>query len=106
MRAHEIIANIAWSPDTDPAAIARIEDAIIQLDAKSRGGNARPVVTEIQLYRRLETFIERAGSAKAAAAQLGISPSFLSQIRHAGRAMPASVAHRLGFQKKREFEGI
>lgn len=106
MRAAEIISQITWSPDTDPASIAAVEDAIIQLDAKSRQSNNRPVVSEIQLYRRLEIFIERAGSAKAAAAQLGISPSFLSQIRHAGRSMPAHVVHRLGYQKKREFEGI
>lgn len=106
MRAQEIIAHISWSPDTDPSTIQQIEDAIIQLDAKSRQSNHRPVVTEIQLYRRLEQFIERAGSAKAAAAQLGISPSFLSQIRHASRTMPPAVVHRLGFQKKREFEGI
>lgn len=106
MRAHEIISQITWSPDTDPSTIQSIEDAIIKLDAKSRGGNSRPVISEIDLYRRLEEYISRAGSAKAAAQQLGISPSFLSQIRHAGRAMPTSVVHRLGFQKKREFEGI
>lgn len=98
MRGAEIITAIPWSPDTDAATRIQVEDAIRALDAAAYG-NARPTLGPMDVHRRLEAFVRAAGSANAAAGKLGISKSFLSDIRNSRRPAPAGVLGALGVCK-------
>lgn len=95
MRAAAIIAAIAWPEAMDADRRLVVEDAIRALDAKAYG-NGRRILGEMDLHRITEAFVKRAGSANAAAEQLGISPAFLSQIRSGTRPAPESVLGQLG----------
>jgi hypothetical protein len=97
MQPAEIIAAINWAEDTDPMVRQSIEDAIYKLG----GGNNRPTFNEIEVYRRLEAFIEGHGSANKAAAALGISKSFLHDMRHSKRPYTDDVLAAIGVERVR-----
>ncbi|MAN77653.1 MAG: hypothetical protein CML24_10775 [Rhizobiales bacterium] len=96
MRGAEIIDQIKWSYDIHPESRREIEDAILRLDAKAHGGNRRPRLNSVSAFARLEAYIKRKGSARKAAMALGISESFLSDIRNARRPIPPGFAVQSG----------
>lgn len=104
MRGAEIIDSIKWSYDIHPESRREIEDAIMRLDAKAHGGNGRPKLNSVSAFARLEAFIKRKGSARKAALALGISESFLSDIRNARRPIPPGVCAKIGIERVREKE--
>lgn len=95
MRAPAIISLIEWPEAMNADRRLAVEDAIRALDARAYG-NGRPTLGPMDLYRRLEDFVARCGSANAAAEELGISKGFLSQIRNSTRPAPDKVLRQLG----------
>jgi hypothetical protein len=99
MRGQEIVAAISWGSDLHPNTITEIEAAILDLDRKAYGNN-RPQINGIAACIRLERYIKTCGSANAAAAKLGISKGFLSDIRNARRPIPPGVCGVLGLERR------
>lgn len=99
MKAHEIVSSIAWAPEVDPAIRQQVEDAILRL----AGGN-RPVFDQMTVHRRLELFVKTHGSAAKAAAALGISKSFMHDLRAGHRPVPEHHLAALGIEKVRSRE--
>ncbi|WP_108398731.1 hypothetical protein [Devosia submarina] len=96
MNAPEIIRAITWAADTDPALKQEVEDAIRRL-----AGRNRPVYNSIEVHHRLEAFITKHGSANKAAVALGISKSFLHDMRHAKRPYTDDLLTALGMERVR-----
>jgi hypothetical protein len=97
MTPSEILAAISWAPGTDPAVRQQVEDAIIRLG----GSNAQPVFDEMGVHHRLEKFVAAKGTANKAAEALGISKSFMHDIRAGHRPVPDSVLHALEIERVR-----
>ncbi|MEO9227689.1 MAG: hypothetical protein ABI216_01880 [Devosia sp.] len=100
MRGTEIISSIAWSSDLHPDTITELQEAILDLDRRAFGSN-RTEVSAASAFARLEAFVRNCGSARQAAARLGIGPGFLSDIRNARRPMPDHVCRAIGLERRR-----
>ncbi|HEY8578172.1 MAG TPA: hypothetical protein VIL88_17740 [Devosia sp.] len=98
MRGQEILPSIAWAPDTDPATIRQIEDAILALDARAHG-NGQRVLHPLEADRRLAAFIAKHGSAAAAARALDISRGTLYDMQCGRRKLSPRVQAAIGLRR-------
>lgn len=96
MKPFEIVGSIQWATDVDEATRRQVEDAIHRL----AGGN-RPTFNEMTVHRRLEAFVASCGTANRAAEALGISKSFMHDIRAGHRPVPDDILAQLGIERVR-----
>jgi hypothetical protein len=83
----------------DAALLAEIDAAL----ARRRSTNGGPrVYDDIEVGLRIERKIEQHGSMSAYARQLGVSSSFLHEVRHSIRPPSDRILHALGLRRKHD----